>query len=230
MLICIDESGSINNHDDRHPYFVITLVRVLGKGTLKGKYQKFCNRYMERLKTLDIDNKMFDGEKLLELKGCYFDNQLRHEFINFFKTSSSYEIYYIKFTNSSLSDNLCRNKERAFNYPLKTAICYFLRKGMLPNEDCRINLDNRNLKTGSRMQLDEYINTELAGESNYQGTMVTEYFDSKDNHLIQVADVFSNIFYASLFNEELKKDIEELKSLGRIRYIFEFPTGNNISE
>ena len=101
---------------------------------------------------------------------------------------------------------------------------------MLPNEDCRINLDNRNLKTGSRMQLDEYINTELAGESNYQGTMVTEYFDSKDNHLIQVADVFSNIFYASLFNEELKKDIEELKSLGRIRYIFEFPTGNNISE
>lgn len=226
MLICIDESGSVNNHNEHHPYFVITLVRVLGKGTLKDKYQKFYNQYKDRLKNLDIDNKMFDGDKLLELKGFYFDDQLRHEFVKFFKNSTSYEIYYIKLVNSRLTDTFCKNKERAFNYPLKTALCYFIRKGLMPNEDCRLNLDNRNLKTDSKMQLDEYINTELVGDINYKGNFIAKYFDSKANRLIQIADVFSNIFYVSLFNEEFSEDIKELKRLGRIKCIFEFPLEN----
>ena len=199
------------------------MVRVLGKGTLKDKYKDFCEKYKERLKELDKNSEMFDGLKLKELKGHCFDIQMKHDFLDFFKTTASYEVYYIKFVNSRLTDSFCKNKERAFNYPLKMALCYYIRKGMLPNEDCRLNLDNRNLKTDSKMQLDEYLNTELVGEVGYKGNVVTEYFDSKNNRLIQIADVFSNIFYSSLYNDEFSEDLKSLRNLGRVKGVFEFP-------
>ena len=223
MLICIDESGSINNKNPKQPYFVIALVRVKGKATLKGKYDRFVNQYRNRLKELDIEGEMFSGDKFKELKGHCLDFEMKHNFVNFFKNTESYEVYYLKYYNSRLSDSFCKNKERAFNYPLKKAISYFMSKELLPLEDCRLNLDNRNLKTDSRMHLDEYMNTDLIGELNYTGNVVVEYFDSKDNKCVQIADVFSNLFYNSLFTNEFDDDINELICLGRIKRIFEFP-------
>ena len=55
MLICVDESGSINNHNQNQPYFVIALIHVLGKGSLKRKYDKFVRDNITRLKELDIE-------------------------------------------------------------------------------------------------------------------------------------------------------------------------------
>lgn len=223
MLICIDESGSINNHNLKQPYFVIALIHVIGKGSLKRKYDKFVKDNFNRLKELDKDNEMFSGDVFRELKGHYFDFDMKHKFLEHFKNSKSYEIYYIKYYNNDLTDKFCQNKERAFNYPLKKALSFFIRDGYLPNEDCRINLDTRNLKTDSKMQLDEYLNTDLIGGIGYTGTFVVQYFDSKDNKCVQIADVFSNIFYNSLFIDEFDSEIRYYKEQGIIRRVFEFP-------
>ena len=69
MLICVDESGSINNHNENQPYFVVALIHVLGKGSLKRKYIKFVDQNRERLKELDVDGEMFEGDTFCELKG-----------------------------------------------------------------------------------------------------------------------------------------------------------------
>ena len=212
MLICVDESGSINNHNQNQPYFVIALIHVLGKGSLKRKYDKFVRDNITRLKELDIDGEMFSGGTFLEIKGHCFDSEMKIRFLNFFFESKSFEVFYIKYHNNFLTDKFCKNKERAFNYPFKKAMSSFISNKLLPNEDCRINLDNRNLKTDSRMQLDEYLNTELIGDIGYEGTFITEYFNSKDNKCVQIADVFANVFYHNLFtnefHDELKKYIE----------------------
>lgn len=223
MLICIDESGSINNHNEYQPFFVVTLVHVLGKGSLKRKYIKFVKDNLKRLKELDVDNEMFEGDVFRELKGHYFDADMKHRFLSFFKDSKSFELYYIKYYNKNLTDKFCQNKERAFNYPLKKAFSFFIRGGYLPNEDCHINLDNRNLKTDSKMQLDEYLNTDLIGGIGYNGTFTVDYYDSKNNRFVQIADVFSNIFYNSLFTNDFDNEIRQYRNTGKIRRIFEFP-------
>jgi hypothetical protein len=223
MLICVDESGSINNHNENQPYFVVALIHILGKGSLKRKYIKFVDQNRERLKELDVDGEMFEGDTFRELKGHYFDSDMKHKFLSFFKDSDSFEIYFIKYFNKNLTDKFCQNKERAFNYPLKKAFSFFIRGGFLPNEDCHINLDNRNLKTDSKMQLDEYLNTDLIGSIGYTGTFTVEYFNSKENRFVQIADVFSNIFYNSLFTDEYDVEIRQYRDMGKIRRVFEFP-------
>lgn len=227
MLISIDESGSINNHNDTQQFFVITLIRVKGKGTLKGKHAKFVNKFKNRLKELDVDNKMFNGDDFLELKGHYFDSEMRRNFLEFFKNSSSFEIYYIKYYNAYLSDTFCKNTERAFNYPLKLALHYYLKNGVLPSEDIKLNLDNRNLKTDSKMELGEYLNTELTGSLDYDGHVDVTYFDSVNNRCIQIADVFSNIFYQNLSTHEFDQEFKEMQMDGHIKGIFEYPLTRN---
>lgn len=223
MLICIDESGSINNNNDNQPYFVISMVHILGKGSVKRKYDKFVKDNLVRLKELDVENEMFDNDVFKELKGHYFDVDMKHKFLAFFNDMTSFELFFIKYDNKKLTDKFCANKERAFNYPLKKAISFFIKRGFLPNEDCHINLDNRNLRTDSKMQLDEYLNTDLIGGIGYNGTFVVDYFDSKDNKCVQIADVFSNIFYNSLFVDEYDSELRHYKESGRIKRVFEFP-------
>ena len=43
MIFYIDESGSINNHLSHNKYFVIALVRVLNKKSLKRSYKRFVS-------------------------------------------------------------------------------------------------------------------------------------------------------------------------------------------
>ena len=57
MTFYIDESGSINNHLSHNKYFVIALVRVLNKKSLKRSYKRFVSSNYDRLLELDKDKK-----------------------------------------------------------------------------------------------------------------------------------------------------------------------------
>lgn len=236
-FLYIDESGSINNHNPSQKYFVIAVVRVKGKGSLRDKYNKFIQKYTNRLKELDVDKFDSHGNKIktgniifdkngsfIELKGCQFDSDMRHNLVQFFKDSKSFEIFYIHLINSKLTDTHCKNKERVFNYSLKLALSYFISKGLLPKEDdYYIRLDNRNIKTDSRMSLDEYINTELHGSGVLMGNVSTEYFDSSKERLIQIADVFSNLYYSHLCTGAYSNDLEVLRENDILKGEFVFP-------
>lgn len=236
MNIYIDESGSINNKAYSHsPFFIIALVHVKDKDNLKRVYKRFVSSNIPTLKKLDIEKlsssgkvlkeggKMFDGEKFKELKGSQFDHTMKRKFLEFFSRNPYFEVFFIKIHNDKLSDKFCSNTARCFNYILKLALHYYIDKGLLPNEECILQLDERNEKTEARFFLENYLNTELTLGSGCTGPFKVSYFDSCDNCFIQIADVFANWYYSHLFNKDYEEEYNNLKEKGIIKRVFDFP-------
>ena len=236
LIIYIDESGSINNHNPHQKYFVVALINATNKDSLKRAYKRFVSANHERLLELDQDKvnpktgevlrpggKMFVNGSFKELKGSQFDKPMKQKFVDFFAKKQSFEIYIIKITNSNLTDIFCQNTARVFNYTMKLALEYFIRKGFIPNEDCSLQLDERNEKTETKYFLENYLNTELSMNGTSTGKFDVTYFDSADNNLIQIADVFANLYYSNLQTGEYSDEIKKLEDAGILKFVFEFP-------
>lgn len=236
MRLYIDESGSINNHNAAHcPYFVIAIVHVKDKEKAHKAYKRFVSSNIKRLQELDQPKlngkgevirdggRIFADGKFKELKGSQFDAEMKRKFLSFFAAKKHFEVYYIKISNAKLTDNLCANTARAFNYPLRLALGYYIKHGILPNEECIIQLDERNERTESKYFLETYLNTELIMNGTCVGPFSVKYFDSADNRLIQIADVYANWFYSHLLTGAYEKELKEQQEAGIIKGIFEFP-------
>lgn len=230
MNIYIDESGSINNHAPNNRYFVIALVHVLHRESLKRAYKRFVSSNFDRLLKLDerksgtkARGKMFSSGKFRELKGAQFDRNMKQKFVEYFSRSQLFELYYIRIANEKLDDHFCENTARVFNYTIKLALDYFITNGYLPNEDCYLQLDERNEKTETKYFLENYLNTELAMGGTYLGNFNVTYFDSTDNTLIQLADVFANLYYSHLQTGNYGQELKRLRDAGILKFIFEFP-------
>lgn len=236
MLVYIDESGSINNHNSAHcPYFVIALIHVFDKSKTQRAYKRFVSSNIERLQELDQDRinshgqviktggKMFTNGKFTELKGSQFDSDMKRKFLSFFAEKPHFEVFFIKISNAKLTDHFCSNSARVFNYSLKLALDYYIKKGSLPNEECILQLDERNERTESRYFLEEYLNTELIMNGIVNGPFRVKYFDSADNRIVQIADVYANWFYSHLQTGSYEQELKEQQNAGIIKGIFEFP-------
>lgn len=236
MIFYLDESGSINNHLPDNNYFVVAMVRATDKDKLRRTYKRFVSANYSRLRQLDRPKKdpqtgqiiseggkMFRGGRFHELKGSQFDRDMRKSFARYFSRTPCFELYYIRIDNSRLTDLFCKNTARAFNYTLRLALAYFLRKGYIPNEDCLLQLDERNERTESRYFLADYLNTELTLGGYAKGKFDVQYFDSANNDLVQVADVFSNLYYAHLWTDAYKDEMDLLKKSGILKFVFRFP-------
>ena len=230
MNIYIDESGSINNHTPNNKYFVIAMVHVFHIKSLKRAYKRFVSSNFNRLLQLDekksgtkTRGKMFSNGKFRELKGAQFDRDMKLKFVEFFSQNQHFELYYIKIANEKLDDHFCENTARVFNYTMKLALDYFIQNDYLPDEDCYLQLDERNEKTETKYFLENYLNTELAMSGTYSGNFNVTYFDSANNNLIQLADVFANLYYSHLQTGNYGKELEALKNAGILKFIFEFP-------
>lgn len=236
MNLYVDESGSINNHNKNNKYFVIAIIYPINPNSLKRAYKRFVSSNIETLKMLDkgknnpqtgktqkSSGKMFADGKFRELKGAQFDREMKLKFIEFFSRKQNFEIYYIKISNAKLTDKFCENTARAFNYTLRQALEYFISQGYFPQENCELQLDERNERTEARYFLENYLNTELSLGGVTDEKFKVSYFDSADNLLIQIADVFANLYYSHLQTGAYETEINDLKSKGFIKAIFEFP-------
>lgn len=236
MLLYIDESGSVNNHNASHcPYFVIAIVHVKDKEQTQRAYRRFVAANLDRLRELDKDRtnadgkvlkpggKMFSNGKFRELKGTMFDPDMRRDFLAFFAEKKHFEVFFIKIVNTKLQDTLCANTARAFNYPLKLALGYFIKHGMLPNESCILQLDERNERTDTKYFLQEYLNTELIMNGLCNGPFEVKYFDSENNKIVQIADVYANWYYSHLMTGAYEKEFQEQQDAGIVRGVFTFP-------
>ena len=242
MNIYIDESGSINNKiESGSSYFVIALVYVKDKDRLKKIYKRFVSSNISKLRELDKDKfsstgrkmksggKMFDdNNKFKELKGSQFNPSMKRAFLDFFSKTPCFEVYFIKIHNKRLSDQFCSNTARCFNYALKLALSYYINKGFLPNEECILQLDERNEKTETRYFLENYLNTELTLGEGCNGPFGVSYFDSSSNKLIQIADVMANWYYSHLLTNDYQEEYQILCQKGIIKHVFEFPLTKNI--
>lgn len=236
MLIYIDESGSVNNHNTSHcPYFIIALVHVKDRDQTQRAYRRFVSANMKRLRELDkprinsggrvlkSGGKMFINDTFRELKGSQFDSDMKRRFLSFFAQKQHFEVFFIKIANAKLSDKFCSNTARVFNYSLQLALGYFIRSGVLPDEECFLQVDERNERTESRFFLEEYLNTELIMNGTCSGPFNVKYFDSANNKIIQIADVYANWFYSHLQTGAYGEELKEQREKGIIRGIFEFP-------
>lgn len=225
MNIYGDESGSINNMSTkRNPCFVICLVRALDSKKLKKVYKRFVSANFERLRTLDKDHgKMFKNDKFCELKGSCFDKVMKQMFVDFFSRSQLFELYYIVTDNARLTNSFCANTSRGYNYLMCKALACFRNKGLLPDESCTLQLDERNERTETKYFLQNYLNTELVTTEIFSNDFEVQYFDSAQNCCIQIADVFSNVMYSHLRTHKYTKEIEHLKKTGILKFVFDFP-------
>lgn len=236
MHLYIDESGSVNNHNASHcPYFVIAVIRVKDLKKTRRAYKRFASSNLDRLRKLDEGRtnskgkvlkpggRMFTNEKFRELKGSQFDARMKRKFLAFFAEKNHFEVYFIKIANAKLTNDFCSNTARVFNYPLKLAIGYYTKYGQFPNEECFLHLDERNERTESRHFLQEYLNTELIMNGTCKGPFHVQYYDSANNEIVQLADVYANWFYSHLQSGAYEKELKEQQDAGIIKGIFEFP-------
>lgn len=236
MNIYIDESGSINNHNCLTPYFVIALVHVYDNEKLSRTYKRFVSSNHGRLKELDADRinpntgrvakhggKMFSKGAFRELKGVQFDRDMKLKFAEFFAKKRYFDLYYIKLDNKKLTDGFCENKALTFNYIIRLALERFIKNGLLPDEDCFIQLDERNEKLEMKHFLENYLNAELMLGGAAAGRFYASYYNSISNKFVQIADVFSNLYYSELQTGQYAQAFAMLKDKGILKEIFEFP-------
>lgn len=238
MNLYIDESGSINNTLKDKP-FVISVIHVLDFKKLNTAYKRFISSNIKRLQELDKDfinekgilrkkgNQMFQNGKFKELKGSQFDQKMRNSFVEYFSRNKYLEIFYVKINNNLLTDKICENTARAFNYSLKLALSYFIQHKKLPDQDCLIQLDERNERTEAKFFLETYLNTELCLNNITDSHFTVKYLDSSTNPFVQIADVFANLYYAELKTGTYTDAINVLKEKDILKGIFEFPPDNN---
>ena len=227
----IDESGSMTrDYKTGDHNFIIAIIYAKDKKLLQKAYKYFIKKNFDDLKKSDTSHKMFREEKFIELKGSAMTMDLKKKFMMHMNRGNSFEIFYIISDNRFIEEKFYKNTARAFNYLLKIALIFLMRRNYLPkNEEFDIQIDERNIRTGAKQLLQEYLNTELQLEASLTEKEVkVSYFDSANNHLIQIADVFSNICYSQLYNHNYTEEIKKLKNTKILRYVFTFPKGNKI--
>ena len=225
MNIYGDESGSITKaFSTNQPYFVIALVKANNPVRVKRSFRRFVSSNMEQLKNLDgNDGKMFKAGKFQELKGNQLEREMKMRFVDFFSQRNDIELFFIEIENKNITDELCRNTSRAFNYVICLNFKSLFRKRLIPNEECFLQLDERNERTETKYFLENYLNTELLLNGMTSKPFHVQYFDSKNNICIQIADVFANILYSHLRTGAYTEQINKLRSTGILRNVFKFP-------
>ncbi|MCT7728916.1 MAG: DUF3800 domain-containing protein, partial [Lactobacillus iners] len=152
-----------------------------------------------------------------------FNKPMKQKFVKFFSKKKHLEIYYIRIKNYKLSDNFCKNTARVFNYVIRLALQYLIQNNFLEQDDIHLQLDERNEKTETIHFLENYLNTELSLGGTTKGKFTVNYFDSSNNKFIQIADVFSNLFYSQLHTGGYGDEIQLLKNNDILKFVFVFP-------
>lgn len=224
-IIYIDESGSMTTQScANQPYFIISCIKINNKRKAKSAFKRFVSRNFKELQKCDKHCAMFNNGKFLEIKGSSLKPYLKIDFVNSFCIENIIEIYYIIVDNSKIMSSFYENTARAFNYIIRLALAYFIKKQLLPEENYNIFIDERNVKTNTKFFLQEYLATALCVEENLLNNYNIQvcYEDSCNNEMIQVADVFANFCYSQLRTNNYSDLFNELISDNYIR-IFRFP-------
>ena len=223
MNLYIDESGSINIKNKEK--FIISVVIPNDVEKLKTVYKRFVSKNLKRLKELDKDNKMFrkDGS-FCELKGSSFDREMKIKFLEYFCINNLFKVRYIVLNNGKIEEKFTENKARTFNYLMKNFLINTINLDMVEDKSLFLQIDERNIKTNSKFSLEDYLHQELILGLNVINDVCVKYYDSSQNKLIQIADVFANIKYSDyLTNNSYKNVFDKYRKQGYILTDFEFP-------
>lgn len=221
----IDESGSLTSEFAFiHPNFVMCVVRVKDITNLRKLLKRFIYENYQEIKNTDDNNKIFNGGEFLEIKGSSLTQSLKMKLANYLCRSNILEIYYIHVLNEEVQQHFYDDPSLIYNYVLYLILQKNLENKNLPYDDYLIEVDDRNLKHISINSLEDYLNIELKLKRRLLRSINIEYFDSKDNLMVQVSDFFSNLYFSYLKNKDIYEPlINKLKKDNYIKDIFYYP-------
>ena len=126
--------------------------------------------------------------------------------------------------NKKVKNYFFNNTARAFNYLIKLSFEHFSKYNQIPATENYLIIDERNVRTETRATLEEYLNTELVTGNHIQEGFYVEYCQSETRELIQIADVFANIYYTNLItNKCFSNEIIKMKNENYLKGEFFFP-------
>ena len=224
----VDESGSMTKKglkNIKNQYFVICIILVKSPKMLKRAYKRFISSNIELLRKDDKYNSMFyKTGKFKELKGSFMSNKLKKRFVEYFCKNNYFNIFYICSSNQMVNNYFYKNKARAFNYLMRLCIEHNSLNNNILKDYNYLNIDERNVSTKTIATLEEYLSIELTTVKNIQLGFIVEYFQSECKELIQIADVFSNIYYSYIVKGKLyDKEINYMRKNEYIKNEFYFP-------
>ncbi len=224
----IDESGSMTSeYTERWPYFTIAIVTAPNKDKAKRVVKRFVSKNIEALKASDFEHKMFLDGNFHELKGSCMCGDIQADFIKYMCQNETIKVFLVQVENQHIQYGLYKNTARAFNYILGQALTNLFDSGLLQKDDYMLHIDERNQKTGTIHSLEDYLNIQLCIDRNLADSITVKYYDSAQNSLIQVADVFSNAYYKHCMKNgraEFISDILNLKTAeGYFPAVYQFP-------
>ena len=159
-----------------------------------------------------------------ELKGSALNRDLKLEFLDYFCKNNLIKVRYIVLDNMRIDKRFAINKARTFNYLMKLFLQNSIHNGYIQDRDIFLQIDERNIKTNSKFSLEDYIHQELVLDKNDIDDVKVQYFDSSNNSIIQIADVFANIRYSDyLTGNAYYNSLKNYKKQGYILKDFKFP-------
>lgn len=226
IFVYSDESGVFDKvHND---YFVFAGIICFGKG----EKDNWTRRYSSVERTLRKSNSLQD----IELKACILDNKQKG---TLFRSLNNYRKFAVIIKQKSVFDLIFKDKkskQRYLDYAYKIAVKNAFEFAIKNNEikstevtDLHFYVDEHSTATNGRYELRESLEGEFKnGTHNWN---YTTYFpplfenlssvdvvfcNSKQHYLVRASDIIANRIYHLV----RKKDLEKLKSIKNLNYIW----------
>ena len=222
--VFIDESGSIKKEDlTSSDFFIIGMVFTSNEKHIKKIFTK------KRLKQLTAREKE-ELKETREIKGSHISETRKAPVYEALvkKCADDLEIGVIVLDLKAAERRLKQSSSRAFNFLIARYLSKYFCVHSKFSSPSSISLfvDERNVATGAKFTLEEYLNTEYNIENPIcEENIAVQYLDSKNRNLIQLADFLANTFYRAYKKNEkdARSNVELLTSLLCNRKVFYFP-------
>ena len=144
------------------------------------------------------------------------------------KCAEELELGIVVLDLKAAESRLKQSSSRAFNFLIARYLSkyYKSRSKFYGAKQLSLFVDERNVATGAKFTLGEYLNTEYNIEDPIcDGEIAVQYLDSKKRNLIQLADFLANTFYRAYKKNDpaAKANIEVLRPLLCNQKEFFFP-------
>lgn len=220
----IDESGIIKKGDLTSPdFFVIGMAFTNNEKHIKKVFTK------KRLKQL-TESEIEELKETREIKGSHMSEARKAPIYEALveKCADDLEIGIIVLDLKAAESRLKQSSSRAFNFLIARYLSKYYRIHSKFSDASSIDLfvDERNVATGAKFTLEEYLNTEYNIEDPICDENISvQYLDSKNRNLIQLADFLANTFYRAYKknDKDARSNVELLTPLLCNGKVFYFP-------
>lgn len=231
IYVYVDESGSITKTNvSNNQYFVISLIFTDNPVKVRRLFKKKISQMMRKNNKYE---EMIRFNK--EIKGSDISETVKKNIYEYILQYASdvMELGVIILDNNYTRDKFIENHARTFNYMIQVYMdSYFRNHSKYMNSGGTIEfiIDEQNVATGAKYELEEYLNQQLTICNPICDQFSVTYTDSKNEKLVQLADFVANTFYRNIEkkNQESKETVKMLSHILCNGDIFDFSESHDI--